>query len=583
MLTCYDASFARLLDDAGVDCLLVGDSLGMVLQGQASTLPVTLRADGLPHRAAWRAATARAWIVGDLPFGSYQESREQAMRSAAALMQAGAQMVKLEGGGWTAETVRFLVERGMPVCAHLGLTPQSVHALGGYRVQGRDDEAARHAEAHMPRSWPTPARPCWCWSWCRAALAARGHRRRCPSDDRHRRRRRLQRPGAGAARHARPHRAASCRASCATSWQGSAGIEDAVPALRGGREGRQLPRRRTAQLLRSCHAGRPHHRRAARALWPRTAGRAFVPTMGNLHEGHLALVRRPGRMGDVTVASIFVNRLQFAPHEDFDTLPAHAASATAPSCWRRRLRRACSRPTSTSCTPSRRPSRCSPPAELADILEGHFRPGFFTGVCTVVMKLFSLRAAARRGVRQEGLPAADGDPPHGAAVRAAHRDRGRRDASAPPTAWRCRRATATCRAAEREEAVQLSLALQAHGAQVESGRRTSRRSKPRRWRLRARGWEPDYLTVRRRTDLQAPRCERSAGGAGRRAAGHHAADRQPGSLRDCHAGLDPASMTSFLASRLDSSGPMQSRVFTLYSRRGPNLISEGKRCWRCFR
>ena len=93
-----------------------------------------------------------AWVIGDLPFGSYQESREQALRSAVALMQAGAHMVKLEGGGWTADTVRFLVERGIPVCAHLGLTPQSVHALGGYRVQGRDDEARRRAEAACART-----------------------------------------------------------------------------------------------------------------------------------------------------------------------------------------------------------------------------------------------------------------------------------------------------------------------------------------------------------------------------------------------------------------------------------------------
>jgi 3-methyl-2-oxobutanoate hydroxymethyltransferase len=92
-----------------------------------------------------------AWVIGDLPFGSYQESREQAVRSATALMQAGAHMVKLEGGGWTADTVRFMVDRGIPVCAHLGLTPQSVHALGGYRVQGRTDEGAlvlrQHARA----------------------------------------------------------------------------------------------------------------------------------------------------------------------------------------------------------------------------------------------------------------------------------------------------------------------------------------------------------------------------------------------------------------------------------------------------
>ena len=142
MLTCYDASFARLLDGAGVDCLLVGDSLGMVLQGQASTVPVSLQ-QMVYHTECVARGNRTAWVVGDLPFGSYQESPEQAMRSATALMQAGAHMVKLEGGGWTTETVRFLTQRGIPVCAHLGLTPQSVHALGGYRIQGRSDEAAR--------------------------------------------------------------------------------------------------------------------------------------------------------------------------------------------------------------------------------------------------------------------------------------------------------------------------------------------------------------------------------------------------------------------------------------------------------
>jgi 3-methyl-2-oxobutanoate hydroxymethyltransferase len=141
MLTCYDASFARLLDGAGVDCLLVGDSLGMVLQGQPTTVPVTLQQMAY-HTECVARGNRTAWIVGDLPFGSYQESREQALRSAVTLMQAGAHMVKLEGGGWTADTVRFLVERGVPVCAHLGLTPQSVHALGGYRIQGRGEEAA---------------------------------------------------------------------------------------------------------------------------------------------------------------------------------------------------------------------------------------------------------------------------------------------------------------------------------------------------------------------------------------------------------------------------------------------------------
>jgi 3-methyl-2-oxobutanoate hydroxymethyltransferase len=147
MLTCYDASFARLADDAGVDVLLVGDSLGMALQGRDSTLPVTLDDVGY-HTGCVARGNRTAWVVADLPFATYQESPSQALRSAARLMQAGAHMVKLEGGGWTTDTVRFLVERGIPVCAHLGLTPQSVHALGGYRVQGREDAAADTLRAH---------------------------------------------------------------------------------------------------------------------------------------------------------------------------------------------------------------------------------------------------------------------------------------------------------------------------------------------------------------------------------------------------------------------------------------------------
>lgn len=141
MLTCYDASFAQLCDDCGVDILLIGDSLGMVLQGHASTLPVTMD-QMIYHTACVARPKPRAWIVADMPFGSYQESPSQAYANAARLMAAGAQMVKIEGGAWLAPTVEFLTQRGVPVCAHLGLTPQSVHALGGYRVQGRDDAAA---------------------------------------------------------------------------------------------------------------------------------------------------------------------------------------------------------------------------------------------------------------------------------------------------------------------------------------------------------------------------------------------------------------------------------------------------------
>ena len=153
MLTAYDATFAAVADAAGVECILVGDSLGMVCQGLTSTVGVSL--ETMRHHTecvanGLRRSQSVAWLIGDLPFGAYHESREQALRSAVVLMQAGAHMVKLEGGGWTAEVVRFLVERGIPVCAHLGLTPQTVHALGGYRVQCKTDEAAARLkrEAH---------------------------------------------------------------------------------------------------------------------------------------------------------------------------------------------------------------------------------------------------------------------------------------------------------------------------------------------------------------------------------------------------------------------------------------------------
>jgi 3-methyl-2-oxobutanoate hydroxymethyltransferase len=142
VLTAYDASFARVMEEAGVDVILVGDSLGMVVQGQASTLPVKLSEMSYHTRCVAR-GVKRAFIVADLPFATYQQSPEQAFASAAKLMAAGAHMVKLEGGAVMVETVRFLVSRGIPVCAHLGLLPQSVNQLGGYRVQGRDEAAAQ--------------------------------------------------------------------------------------------------------------------------------------------------------------------------------------------------------------------------------------------------------------------------------------------------------------------------------------------------------------------------------------------------------------------------------------------------------
>ncbi len=142
VLTCYDASFAALLEANGVDILLVGDSLGMVLQGHETTLPVTLD-DMVYHTACVARGAKKAFIVADMPFGTFQNSPQEAFVHAAPLMVAGAQMVKLEGGASMVETVRFLTERGIPVCGHIGLTPQSVNQLGGYRVQGKDSAAAQ--------------------------------------------------------------------------------------------------------------------------------------------------------------------------------------------------------------------------------------------------------------------------------------------------------------------------------------------------------------------------------------------------------------------------------------------------------
>jgi 3-methyl-2-oxobutanoate hydroxymethyltransferase len=145
MLTCYEASFAALMDRCGVDIILVGDSLGNVCQGHPSTLPVALT-DMAYHTACVARGNKTALLIADLPFGTYG-TIESTFNNAVTLMQAGAQMVKLEGGAWLAESIRFLVERGIPVCAHLGLTPQSVHQLGGHKVQAKTASEAEKLKA----------------------------------------------------------------------------------------------------------------------------------------------------------------------------------------------------------------------------------------------------------------------------------------------------------------------------------------------------------------------------------------------------------------------------------------------------
>jgi 3-methyl-2-oxobutanoate hydroxymethyltransferase len=141
-LTCYDASFASLLENAGVDILLVGDSLGNVLQGEKTTLSVTLD-DMIYHTRCVARGSSKAFIMADMPFGTSQVSPENTFENAAELMSAGASMVKIEGGRVMAETIKFLSLRGIPVCAHIGLMPQSVHMLGGYKVQGKSNLAKK--------------------------------------------------------------------------------------------------------------------------------------------------------------------------------------------------------------------------------------------------------------------------------------------------------------------------------------------------------------------------------------------------------------------------------------------------------
>lgn len=149
VITAYDASFARLIEHAGIEVVLVGDSLGNVIQGHGSTVPVTMD-DMIYHIEAVCRGNSKSLVIADLPFMAYA-TEEQTMENAALLMQAGAHMVKLEGGAWLEETVLMLSERGIPVCGHLGLTPQSVNKLGGYKVQGRDDQTAEQMilDAHL--------------------------------------------------------------------------------------------------------------------------------------------------------------------------------------------------------------------------------------------------------------------------------------------------------------------------------------------------------------------------------------------------------------------------------------------------
>ena len=246
MLTAYDASFARALDAAGVDLVLVGDSLGMVVQGHDSTLPVTVD-DIAYHTACVARGLRKALLIADLPFQA-DATPERALDASTQLLQAGAAMVKLEGAGHKLDVIRFLVEREIPVCAHLGLTPQSVLRLGGYKVQGRDEAAAAQAARRRARRRRSRRRAAG--ARMRAVAARRGdHRATSPFP-----------PSASA-----PARIATARCWCCTTCSAS------TPAIAG----RGSSRISSPKAARSPARCRPIAARGARRPLPR---RRALPT-----------------------------------------------------------------------------------------------------------------------------------------------------------------------------------------------------------------------------------------------------------------------------------------------------------------
>ena len=234
MLTCYDASFAALMDRCGVEVLLIGDSLAWSATATTRPCPVTVEEIAY-HTAAVARGSKSALVLADMPFGSYA-TPEAAFNNAVKLMQAGAHMVKIEGGAWLADTVRFLTERSIPVCAHLGLTPQSVHQLGGYKVQGKTSRKRRPAQGRRPQTASGRRRAAGAGS--DPDPAGQGSHR--PAGDSHHRHRRgpgLLRPGTG---------------ECTTCWASSR----PQSALREELHGRPDQHRRRHQRLRQRRQGR---------------------------------------------------------------------------------------------------------------------------------------------------------------------------------------------------------------------------------------------------------------------------------------------------------------------------------------
>ena len=395
MVTAYDYTFARLIDRAGVDMLLVGDSLGMVVQGEESTIPVTLD-EMLYHVRLVARARPRALVVGDLPFLSYQTSRRDALASAGRLLKVGAEAVKLEGGRSQAATIRALVQADIPVIGHIGLTPQSVHRMGGHKVQGRDADGRRRlladaiavAEAgafavvvegvpldlarEITDAIPIPtigigAGPC-----CDGQVLVMHDLLGLGAGDR------------PEPRFVRRYASLGGQVTAAVAAYAQEVRRGEFPSKHESYHAANSPAHAVARMTEVARVAEMQ----AWADRQRAAGLriGFVPTMGFLHEGHLSLVREARKHADRVVVSIFVNPIQFDREEDLVSYPRD------PERDRRLLAEA---GVDVLFAPDPREIYPDDFASHVDVerltshLCGAHRPGHFRGVTTVVAKLFN--------------------------------------------------------------------------------------------------------------------------------------------------------------------------------------------------
>lgn len=388
-ITAYDYSFAKLFAEEGLNVMLVGDSLGMTVQGHDSTLPVTV-ADIAYHTAAVRRGAPNCLLLADLPFMAYA-TPEQAFENAATVMRAGANMVKIEGGEWLVETVQMLTERAVPVCGHLGLTPQSVNIFGGYKVQGRGDEAgdrllsdALALEAAGAQLLVLECVPVELAKRITEALAIP-----------------VIGIGAGNVTDGQilvmhdafgitgGHIPKFAKNFLAETGDIRAAVRQYMAEVESGvypGEEHRFPLRSDVVLIIETL---PLLRQQIRRLRMEGKRVALVPTMGNLHDGHMKLVDEAKARADVVVVSIFVNPMQFDRPEDLARYPRTLQE----DCEKLNKRKVdlVFAPSVKEIYPNGTETHTYVDVPgLSTMLEGASRPGHFRGVSTIVSKLFNL-------------------------------------------------------------------------------------------------------------------------------------------------------------------------------------------------